>query len=210
MKTAYLSIDMDYWDTAWIALKNLQHLFNEELYGLNPEQKIAVMNHQQLLPHVAANEADVLINLDTHSDLASIDSSIELNCGTWVSYVPWRSTGTYMWYHANDFDVGNCNWSRTWDAKCQWKKTKHVESPEDINLIDTFAEFDIIGVGLCLSPDYITDGLLEPIFRGIVKQYKIPYKSGRRNENYARQITPKQYAAEFKAKHSSQLTLPAC
>lgn len=65
MQTAYVSIDMDFWESAKIADRSIRRFLDT----IPSVPKIAVMNHQQLLRHINSLPADVLVNVDTHSDL---------------------------------------------------------------------------------------------------------------------------------------------
>ena len=197
MKT-YLSIDIDFWeDLSEDRLqKDLQRLVNE----LNKRQIpiVAVMNHQQLLPLVSDSSARRLVNVDQHSDLA--DTTVEkLDCGTWVSYVSWRKKGEYVWIRRHSLDAGECNGGDPIFRErggvdktlSDWKKL----STKRVRYLPPLKELlkGVVAAGICLSPSFIpsenfnTVGPYEKVFRRIVRQFKIPYKRGLRNEHYLEQ-----------------------
>lgn len=189
----YLSVDLDFW--------NDQHPDDVEndltrLFSLARKKGIpivAVMNHQQLLRYVDESKARELVNLDTHSDLSAVDDTEEFNCGTWVSFVRWRHRGTYRWLHQKSVGAGECSWQRpifmstdcssvqTRPEETDWKKVTHRKVKGLPNTSDLLK--DCVDIGFVLSPAY-TDVDLEEVFRTIVKKFDIPYKKGRRNEEY--------------------------
>jgi hypothetical protein len=66
----YLSIDIDFWNN----LEAAERVLTKLLLRRGDIPTIAVMNHQQLLPMVNESNADVLVNIDEHSDLC--DTSV--------------------------------------------------------------------------------------------------------------------------------------
>lgn len=69
----------------------------------------AVTNHQQMLGAVNNSQAERLVNIDFHSDLCCVDSNLhEINCGTWINYITWRSEGKYLWIHSGTAEEGDC------------------------------------------------------------------------------------------------------
>jgi len=189
MKTAYVSIDMDFWDNVRIAEKSLRKFLN----SIPDVPLVAVMNHQQLVRHVNKIPADVLVNIDTHSDLVEESTVLELNCGTWVSYIKWRHEADYIWYHAHPVWQGNCNHTDTadsWNQGHGYKSAEEKRQLEKTSIQDMVSGLNVVGVGLCLSPFYINSFELEVLFRQLVKDYKIPYFKGDRSENIARQVRP--------------------
>jgi hypothetical protein len=196
-RTAYLSIDMDYWDHAYNAFNCLQNLFQKlythdfKMWHQKYNPIVAVMNHQRLLPHVNERRSDLLINIDKHSDISSEENLKDLNCGSWVSYVKWRKSANYLWTRQHSIWIGNCNGydrehykENPWNKGHGWNDTKTVARGDCLDIYSFTKDYQLTGVGLCMSPDYIHSKELEQVFREIVKLYKIPYCKGRRSENY--------------------------
>lgn len=188
----FLSIDTDYWTSpnkAYIALNSLFGYLQN-----HPTPTIAVMNHQQLLGYVNDSKSDLLINVDTHADIAAEDQFLtELNCGTWLSFVKWRKQADYLWVRSGYIWQGNCNGvaGERWNRGHGWNSAKTKKMPENLDLVDLVKDYELTGVGLVLSPDYIVDGELEEVFRYVISRYNLLYRKGRRNENYARKVKPK-------------------
>ena len=202
-KTAYLSIDMDFWDkpeNAFECLHNLlQSLYisNNKMWEQDSSPIIAVMNHQQLLPHVKNRQSDILINIDKHSDICAEKNLNDLNCGSWVSYIKWRRTSDYLWVRQHSVWMGNCNGydlmtgsERYWNKGHGWYSAKTIKKNDKIDICDLVKKYQLTGVGLCMSPDYIGHPELEKIFKTIVRLYEIPYFKGRKAENYGRKVKP--------------------
>jgi hypothetical protein len=191
----YVSIDIDFFnDTDDFDVE----AYLNEIFSKAKECKIpcvAVMNHQQLIPFVNKSAARHLINLDEHSDLADTPVTT-LNCGTWVNYVTWRNRGMYSWIHAGSVDQGECSegehvvfrTTRKTGRNCDWKKAIHLEVETPPSMRELLAE--CFGIGFCLSPSY-RNSCLEPVFKRIVKRHKLPYLSGKRNEHFSIQKTPR-------------------
>jgi hypothetical protein len=186
----YTSIDIDFFNSIGTFAETEEYL--NHVFHTVKECKIpciAVMNHQQLIPFVSVCPARQLINLDEHSDLGN-EEDTWLSCGSWVNYITWRNRGEYIWLHANTLLVGECSggdkpifteWRKAGSKSCGWKRSSH----QQVETLPTINELlsSCFGVGFCLSPSYRSDSL-EPIFRRIVKKYKIPYMGGRRNEHF--------------------------
>jgi len=204
MTTAYLSVDIDYYQDPKKAFNALQGfyvaLYKGKLKGLKgtwvkPFPVVAVQNHQQMLRHANNHSADILINIDQHSDVAAETEIKELNCGTWVSFVKWRKQASYLWVRSGPVWIGNCNgnnvdgYENRWNQGHGWKSAKSTLRSEKLDLCKLVKGYTLTGVGLCMSPDYI-DREIEGVFRKIVKLFEIPYTKGRRNEDYARKIKP--------------------
>ena len=194
MKT-FLSIDMDFWND-WTRVGSIYNYLDRLCFDIQKSgiPMTAVMNHQQMLSLANESKARRLINIDKHSDLA--DTKIDrLNCGTWVSYVKWRSEGQYLWFHKHAEFMGDCNQTppifTTRGVKrkiSDWGYIGHKKvktTPSRRYLMSK----DITDFSLVLSPAFV-DEELEPVFREIVRGYKIPYQKGRRDEDHQRFITP--------------------
>jgi hypothetical protein len=172
----YLSIDIDFWNN----LEAAERVLTKLLLRRGDIPTIAVMNHQQLLPMVNESNADVLVNIDEHSDLC--DTSVSrFECGSWVSYVKWRKNGKYVWLRNNHGTAkGNCNHDASgWDSGTDWLVTKSYFRGQWTDLCKYLP--DCVGIGLCMSPSFSVCGAPE-LFRMLVKAFDLPYKRGRSKE----------------------------
>jgi hypothetical protein len=194
MKT-FLSIDMDFWND-WGKVSDIHRYLDNLCRDLKKScvPMTAVMNHQQMLTLVNESKARRLINIDKHSDLADIKVD-RLNCGTWISYIKWRTEGQYLWFHKHAEHEGDCNQDppiftyRGVKRKISdWGYIGHKKvqtTPSRYYLMNK----DITDFSLVLSPAFV-DEEFELVFRDIVKKYKMPYQKGRRDEDHQRFITP--------------------
>jgi len=202
MKT-FLSIDMDFWN----GRDCFEETIPDQVYGyLNrlcsdlKNRRIpmsAVMNHQQMLRMVNNSKANTLINIDMHSDLASSEVQV-LNCGTWVSYVKWRrQAGHYLWLHRHSAWHGECNLGDDMGGPIFEENSIVRRSMTDWGVIQHrkvkrapqwawLKKRNPVEFSLVLSPHYV-DRDLEPVFRQIVKDFRLPYIKGIRHEQHARQ-----------------------
>ena len=174
-KPHYLSVDIDY----WVDLDPLRMLFEVgRLLEERPESVpvTAVMNHQQLLWNVNRSEARRLINIDYHSDIRE-QTIGELHCGSWVSYVTWRTEGEDIWVRpSDDSSLGACNSSLYWNDLTDWQKTRGLfRDPKRFSLHTLLK--GCTGIGLCMSPAFVKPKARE-LFLALVKEYKLPYRSG--------------------------------
>lgn len=180
MKT-YLSIDIDFWNDLDAAEVTLCKLLLQR--GEVPIS--AVMNHQQLLSSVNDSGADLLVNVDEHSDLT--DSGVTIfECGSWVSYVEWRHYGRYLWVrNVQNTSRGSCNLGqKVWNAGSDWMSTTTIFKKQEVDLCPYLQ--DCVGIGLCLSPSFCVCGA-EDLFQMLIKKFSIPYQSGQSNEFLNRQ-----------------------
>lgn len=156
-KDTFLSIDLDYWRSVSPSMIS----FLRKTLKLDVP-KILVKHHHQLLPFINRNPAEVLVNIDYHSDLSEDDfgNPPELNCGTWVNHVRWREDSSFIWvcpskkrcYRDGE---GRCDSSR--DSSTDpfkndnngWGSTKVKVGLHHVNLNK------VIAIGYTLSPDYI-------------------------------------------------------
>jgi hypothetical protein len=177
----YLSIDIDFWNDLDAAEKALSRLLIRR--GSIPTR--AVMNHQQLLQSINRSGADLLVNVDEHSDLADTDITI-FECGTWVSYVKWRTQGSYLWIrNQRGTSHGSCNHGqKTWNMGSDWWSSRSVFETQEVNLCPYLR--DCVGIGLCLSPSFCVSGAKE-LFEMLVKAFHISYTEGQANEYSNRQ-----------------------
>lgn len=179
----YVSIDFDFWnENPELAYEEVDN-FLKNLKGKIP--MIGVMNHQQLLPYVNKSRALKLVNIDYHSDACSVQDLSSLHCGSWVSYVDWADIGTYIWVRPVDSSgCGNCNRAgNDWNRGVGWKKTVGKVRSRGAKAFRGIDLDSIVGVGLCLSPSYIENDLLESTFKILIDKYDIKYKKGTRHEN---------------------------
>jgi hypothetical protein len=192
-KKFYLSIDMDYFNEyVYVAEKTVNDIVFIAKKNHIPVH--SVMNHQQLLPYANECGAKMLINVDRHSDL--YHKKVQgLGCGSWVSYVDWRRTGSYLWIRDSLIKAGSCNFKdpdisyetyKKWNAFVDWKQSSTVRIlPKNLNIDMSRC----VGVGICMSPWYSLCCVSE-IFRKIVVKNKLPYKKGNRLENNVKLILP--------------------
>lgn len=156
MKT-YLSVDLDFWNN--LKPKQLEADLRRIISHAQKENIPinAVMNHQQMLPLVNNSGATRLLNIDTHSDLASFDVQ-SFNCGTWVSYVKWRKRGAYAWYHRLSVSSGECSAYPIFNQigvnhkYVDWKFVFR-QRVKRLPKIDSLFK-KCVGVCLCMSPAY--------------------------------------------------------
>lgn len=181
---AYLSVDIDYWRDPEYAKAHLEALIKYAQADKIPIQ--TVMNHQQLLPFVNKSGARKLINIDEHSDVTCVPQN--LHCGSWVSYVTWRTTGTYYWIRNSSSFSGSCNCTNSWDQGLDWayRCTNYVKETV-LAPVDYIG--GVVGVGICMSPWYSSLAVVET-FRELVRKYNLPYKKGRMRETQTRWIAP--------------------
>jgi len=98
-RDTYLSLDLDYWRKAKNA-KGVESFFYN-LFQLKREFFL-VKSHDQLLGDINSSQCSSLINVDFHSDVAedNVDGKpLRLNEGTWVNFVTWKTTGSFLWLH---------------------------------------------------------------------------------------------------------------
>jgi hypothetical protein len=172
----FLSIDVDFWEDPFEMARFVEPIVRNKRINVN-----AIMNHQQALQFVNKSNTNVLINIDTHSDLTTQDCC-ELNCGTWVSYVKWRKRGKYFWIRSHhDISTGNCNFSlsKKWNYDNDWNETK-----TEYNTKITPNDFNYKEVCICLSPTYSSKRVYDEA-RKLIKKYNVPYKKGKMCEDYA-------------------------
>jgi len=160
MKT-YLSIDLDYWNeqSHARAVDDLDYLI-DEICGRELPFKV-VFDHEKLLSHLRQFDFRRLINVDFHSDVANIDtcSELQLNCGTWVNFVPHCRSREYLWVHPGSLAFGRCDqrtnvrfpdiytgWGDVEETNKDWRK-----------LLDWK---DVVAVGISLSPDFTAEQVL--------------------------------------------------
>lgn len=185
MKRVYLSIDLDYWNG--LRPRDVENWLLT-LFTAARKKHIpiaAVTNHQQLTRYVNTVRPDVLVNVDTHSDLATPDV-MRYECGTWVSYVQNRAEMEYVWIHRLGVDEGDCNegdpifteYSTRVD-KTDYKGITRIKRRLHPNPKDLLK--GCVEIGFCLSPAY-TYKELQPVFRNLAEYFGLYVVRGRKDE----------------------------
>jgi len=159
---SYLSVDLDYWmlhqnDTSCVKFFN-------KVMSLGKKIRV-VQSHEELLEHVNESKADILYNIDYHSDLFGFEDKSEIEKwfvensaedGTWGVFVNWRKSGQFCWMHpvkdCINLGVGACWVGSNEDpfngAFVEWEK---VWNQVGIGGLDLESVTDI---GVAISPDY--------------------------------------------------------
>jgi hypothetical protein len=158
MKTSYLSVDLDFWcdhENAHSATRFINKVLNLNV------PTIFVIEHEELLPDINRSKADILYNVDFHSDLCAkqeLKPGEKPEDGTWANYVKWQSKGEFYWicpslekcYKENN---GTCCGNPYLDP---FKKKN--EENTDWNKVTVTPKLSTINwnsikqVGICLSP----------------------------------------------------------
>ena len=192
----FLSIDIDVWQNH--EPDDLARILDSLIVRLKVRgvPTVAVMNHQQMLPFVAASNARRLVNVDAHSDLTRAHDTYVINCGTWVSYVPWRAAGSYLWITCglNPLD-GDCSdlfqqmRSPQWTNGSEWSFIECRD--EHVDRLPRGILNGVVEAGLCMSPAFCgTDH--DRVFKRAVKLHQVPYVKGRRSEQHDRYLGTQQ------------------
>jgi len=169
---AYLSIDLDYWST-FGNCRSAGQFFRKVLFLNVPI--LVVIEHEELVPNINKSGAQILYNVDYHSDICSdeqIKASEQPEDGTWVNFISWKKTGEYHWIYPNkkcyDLNEGLCHAEEQYDPFTKdlsgWKKTEHTLR------LSTIDWRKICAVGVCLSPGYIS----YPTVRTVLPKLKVP------------------------------------
>lgn len=196
VKDIYLSIDLDFWKDE--GQREYEELF---FYLGNLFEKnipiICVEYHHQMLPFVNRKKnLKELINIDFHSDftdmtMKELEEDNLFNEGTWINFVNFRKRGTFTWIYPNRscyFDRykgidGECRgWGRC-DIKknpfdyrntkkiTEWNKAKLRKTFPTKNEINRIAE-----IGICISPNWITEVMLKDSLSFLLENNIIDYK----------------------------------
>lgn len=171
VRKTYLSIDLDYWhkersDAACRA-------FFLKVFRLNLPI-IIVDSHERLLPYVEQSGANVLVNVDYHSDFIGFVSKVECEGkmkrqspedGTWINFVQWRTTGEVHWMYPERECYGSCQISNRSGRGACWvepeenpfrKRTYNEWQTIKKSLGTDEIEWDtVVAVGVALSVDYL-------------------------------------------------------
>lgn len=136
--------------------------------------KIAVIAHHRIIPHVLSCKPDNIYNVDFHSDIC-IGQNLgkkNLNCGTWANYVEGEQ---FTWVHPHrnryEMDDGFCHLRDGYNP-FKVNKTPHGKVNHSNNLPTLN---DVVGASLCLSPPYLgkLKNELIDLFYQLVSQYKL-------------------------------------
>jgi hypothetical protein len=159
--STYLSLDIDYWGNS----QDDRHMFPfvQRVLALK-KPTLVVRDHHHLLPHINKYTSDRLINVDYHDDIVykptqgerGDSRAVELEEGTWGSFVKWREGAWFQWMHPHVGDKFN-------DGLCD--PLVYIYGPEDSGCTgwsrvtkrrgtSTIPWDDIIAVGIALSPTY--------------------------------------------------------
>ena len=97
----YLSIDIDFWNC--LPVTSLVRVL--KLVRDSGKLRAMVDNHKNLIPSVNSSGCSHLVNVDTHSDIMSIedlkgykdDPKHKLNCGNWANHIKKSLRDTFVW-----------------------------------------------------------------------------------------------------------------
>lgn len=164
----YLSIDLDYW--TFIDSKTLDYqpfIDCDEFFAKVLKLKLPityVRHHHVLLRAInSVPDLDCVVNVDYHSDLADInldcEKNAELNPGTWGNFIYCRSHGTFQWNYPFDKCKGDfTGYCHSIEENNPFKNSSHSgwARAEHTHGIKEIPWKTIVGVGVCLSPNYTT------------------------------------------------------
>ena len=128
-----------------------------------------MIHHHRLLPHINKSKADAVYNIDFHSDLSDRVPRHCVNEGTWANFVKFRSKGKFIWFYPFRecyLVTGRCdseeNPFENPTELTGWKDADHrLHKPS----LDWLKNKKIVGIGFCISPDYIDRELAMPIIK---------------------------------------------
>jgi hypothetical protein len=93
----YLSVDLDFFNDR--PKSELIRLCHDILNKVQSKDILLVDTHEELLPHCAAIEPDLLVNVDEHSDLTEDKTAATFpHCGNWVNF---SKAKKYRWLAPN-------------------------------------------------------------------------------------------------------------
>lgn len=170
----YLSIDYDYWGFT-SHQKDIEFLY--QTLSLNVP-KVAMINHYSMIDHIDSIPHDRLINVDYHSDLP-FSYRGGLSDGSWPWGLRYDPNRVYEWRHPffryRKGLVGDVDFYTNHD---NFKKVARKRGISNIDLND------VVGVGFCLSPEYILEESIYPLlkvdtpkFLKFIKKYIRRWKS---------------------------------
>lgn len=169
-KRSYLSIDLDYWQKE----KNdvACRVFFEKVFRLKLPI-LVVDSHERLLWHVNKSRADILYNVDYHSDFVGYKNKAEEEKdrkrkpkdGTWINYVKWRRNGEVHWMYPEAKCYGSCQMSAQRGSGACWvepsenpfrKSTRFDWKSARRSLGNSDVQWDtVVAVGLSISSNYL-------------------------------------------------------
>jgi len=171
MPEIFLSVDLDFWNK----IANPYHTAGTGLAFLEKCCQIKVpislhMEHQDILNHANRYECDRLINVDYHDDLISFKNKDDLHKYmkrgaedyNWVNFIYWRNKAHYTWIHPmKNINYGICDpRADLYNGKIHrhgWQSVSHQRKATSKALFNAIAWDDVVGVGIVVSPSYITN-----------------------------------------------------
>lgn len=166
-KKIFVTIDVDYWNPCVVESKKSDMIsaINVALDNM-PRRKItAITNHHHVLKHIYKSKFDLLINIDSHSDLSY--KSYDCNCGSWAEYVEDKQDKKFLWIHDLSCDeLGCCDGGSIFprakslvsDKKIGYDEisSRRFNSAKSKGLIEMIMarKSKVSGLNLCRSPFY--------------------------------------------------------
>lgn len=174
-RKAYLSIDLDYWqkeDTDKACRR-----FFEQVFSLGLPITV-VDSHERMLQAVNKSKANVLYQVDYHSDFSGCESAFQAQReakekpedGTWINYVKWRKEGELYWFYPLPKCYGSMQVYKTPKGYSRGSGVCWVNAEQNPFRKGTYKEWKtiqrarghsgidwsiIVGVGVSLSADYL-------------------------------------------------------
>jgi hypothetical protein len=175
MEKVYVSIDIDYWnDYSQSRQEAIGYIKN--VINLCPNNVKVVIYHDKLLPHINKSKANTVYNIDHHSDLADLCNvkKRDLNEGTWGNFINKKAEGSFVWFypfekcyrHSGRCDAVKNPFTKECKKICGWKDTKRILHKPSIS---SLGKKNVVGVGICLSPDWISKQLSYPIMESLIE-----------------------------------------
>lgn len=166
MEKVYVSIDMDYWCSPRQSRKEgTDYIAN--VIDLCPTNVKCVIMHHQLLRHINKSGASAVYNIDFHSDLADRVPKHELNEGTWANFVKFKKNGKFIWFYPFShcyLSQGRCDsLENPFDDPINiagWEQAEHRLHKPSLSWLQSK---EIVGVGICVSPHWISEDLAMPM-----------------------------------------------
>lgn len=107
-KKIFVTIDVDYWNPAVVSGRghDMINALNFALVHMPRRKVTAITNHHHVLKHIYRTKFDLLINIDSHSDLCY--QSFACSCGTWAEYVEGKKNKKFLWIHDLEREATGC------------------------------------------------------------------------------------------------------
>jgi len=162
----YLSVDIDFWNKLPLSdAYNALRLIKE-----SGKLRSIVDNHKRLIPSVNKSGQSTVINIDTHSDIKSLNDIAftrdvhpehVINCGDWVNFIRKELRKEYIWMYPASHGVRcDCNGdvykypeTSGWDSV-----TKKSVKLFPVELIDEATD-----IGIAVSYYYLSDKLYDNV-----------------------------------------------